>query len=144
MQGLKFRTTLLKCARHLSEEFNHLLEPHQLNYSLWQVVYLLHEKNSSTSIDIAKYLNVSKPSIAKRVQVLEQLNLIEHVSTTDKRQKMIKLNTQGLHIYALCSAEIDQYETQLLQHLNPIKLDTTLEVLTNLLNSLETKKTGAE
>ena len=64
---LGFRSAMLRCARMLSDEVNTLLIPYQLNYSLWQVMYVIQEMNGCTSIEIAEILNVSKPSIAKRI-----------------------------------------------------------------------------
>ena len=144
---LKFRTALLKCARHMSEAFNQRLEPYELNYSLWQVIYLLHEHQSKTCMDLAKHLNVSKPSIAKRVQVLEQLDLIDHVSTHDKRQKRLKLNDKGIAIYQTCSADLDLYEAELLQSFDQSKLNISTEVLNQVLKlfqmQLQTTESGA-
>jgi MarR family transcriptional regulator, transcriptional regulator for hemolysin len=141
---LKYRTALLRCARLLSDEFNELLLPYQLNYSLWQVVYLLHEKSESTSIDIAKYLNVSKPSIAKRVNTLETLGLIDHVKSPDKRQKVLKLSPHGEHLFILCSKAIDQYESDLLASLPKAQLEQSFQVLNTLVNKIISNKTGCE
>ncbi|NHB57461.1 MarR family transcriptional regulator [Acinetobacter sp. 194] len=141
---IKYRTALLRCARLLSDELNHVLIPFQLNYSLWQVIYVLNEKTECTSIELAQYLNVSKPSITKRIQVLEQLNVIEHVHTEDKRQKMLRLNTEGLQLYQQCSATIDDYESGLLQDINTHDLDVSLQTLTELMKILENTSVGAQ
>ncbi len=137
---LKYRTVLLRCARLLSEEFNQILLPHQLNYSLWQVFYLVEDQPQINSIDVAKYLNVSKPSIAKRVQVLMQLNILQQVSTADKRQKNLVLTPHGTALYQICSAQIDQYEKQLLNPFNKDELEHSLNTLSQLLTQLESHK----
>ncbi|MGE8560289.1 MAG: MarR family transcriptional regulator, partial [Acinetobacter sp.] len=41
---LKFRASLLRCARLMSDEINTILLPYQLNYSLWQVLYVIQLK----------------------------------------------------------------------------------------------------
>lgn len=135
---LKYRTALLRCARLFSDELNHVLTPFQLNYSLWQVIYVLNEKIECTSIELAQYLNVSKPSITKRIQVLEQLDLIEYLHTNDKRQKMLTLNIKGQQLYTQCSDAIDNYESNLMQHFDPDQLNQSLEVLGQLMAVLET------
>ena len=84
---LGFRSSLLRCARMMSDEVNTLLLPYQLNYSLWQVMFVIREKGCCTSIEMAEHLNVSKPSIAKRIQALSALNVLTHIETEDKRQK---------------------------------------------------------
>ena len=92
----KIRTVLLRSARLMSEMINEVLEAYQLNYSLWQVIYLIHEHQCITSIDLSKILKVSKPSIAKRIQVLLQLNIIEPVKSLDKREKKFSLQHMAI------------------------------------------------
>ena len=89
------RTALLHCARLLNDEINQLLLPYQLNMSLWQVIYVIEQKQGCTAIEIVQYLNISKPAVSKRVQALINLGLIELQETSDKRQKKIKLSAQG-------------------------------------------------
>ncbi len=50
-------------------------------------MFVIREKGGCTSIEMAEYLNVSKPSIAKRVHALTAFNVLAHVETEDKRQK---------------------------------------------------------
>lgn len=142
--SLKFRTLLLRCSRLISDECNVILLPHQLNYSLWQVLYMIQEHSEITSIDLAKYLNVSKPSIAKRVHALLQLKLLEQVLTEDKRQKKLKLSKQGQNLFQICSEKIDLFEQKLLVNIDPANLKQSSETLSQVLNQLEHKSKGAE
>ena len=114
LKNKTLRALILKCARMLSEGINQVLETENLNYSLWQVIYVIHFKKHCTSLDIAEYLNVSKPSITKRVQILEQMNLLTQLESTDKRQKMLALSSEGQKVYQTCSTLIDEFEQQLL------------------------------
>lgn len=141
---LKFRTLLLRCSRLISDECNLILLPYQLNYSLWQVLYLIEAQSEITSIDLAKYLNVSKPSIAKRVHTLLQLELLEQVFTEDKRQKKLKLSKQGQSLFETCSQKIDQFEQRLLVHINPNDLKQSSETLSQLLYQLEYQSQGVD
>lgn len=137
---LKYRTVLLRCARLLSEEFNQILLPHQLNYSLWQVIYFIHDQSEVNSIDVSKYLKVSKPSIAKRVQTLMQLDLLQQVSTADKRQKNLVLTPHGLELFETCSLQIDQYEQKLLSDFGKEQLEQSFNTLSQLLAHLQQPK----
>lgn len=141
---LKFRTLLLRCSRLISDECNLILLPYQLNYSLWQVLYVIQAQSEITSIDLAKYLNVSKPSIAKRVHTLLQLELLEQVFTEDKRQKKLKLSKQGQSLFETCSQKIDQFEQRLLVHINPNDLKQSSETLSQLLYQLEYQSQGVD
>ena len=138
----KIRTVLLRSARLMSEMINEVLETYQLNYSLWQVVYLIHEHQCITSIDLSKILKVSKPSIAKRIQVLLQLNIIEPVKSLDKREKKLQLTAHGYSVFSDCSKMIDVAEQDLLSNFQIKDLQQTFETLEQILQKLENNKRG--
>ena len=134
---LGFRASLMRCSRLFSDEINTILLPYQLNYSLWQVMFVLQYKKGCTSIEIAEYLNVSKPSVAKRTAVLSQLNVVTQVETEDKRQKKLVLSSAGEKLYQQCSAEIAQLEQQLTKHLNSQDLLKSTALLHLISDALE-------
>ena len=138
----KIRTVLLRSARLMSEMINEVLEAYQLNYSLWQVIYLIHEHQCITSIDLSKILKVSKPSIAKRIQVILQLNIIEPVKSLDKREKKLQLTAHGYSVFSDCSKMIDVAEQDLLSNFQINDLQQTFETLEQILQKLETNKRG--
>ena len=138
----KIRTVLLRSARLMSEMINEVLEAYQLNYSLWQVIYLIHEHQCITSIDLSKILKVSKPSIAKRIQVILQLNIIEPVKSLDKREKKIQLTAHGYSVFSDCSKMIDVAEQDLLSNFQIKDLQQTFETLELILQKLENNKHG--
>ena len=138
----KIRTVLLRSARLMSEMINEVLETYQLNYSLWQVIYLIHEHQCITSIDLSKILKVSKPSIAKRIQVILQLNIIEPVKSLDKREKKIQLTAHGYSVFSDCSKMIDVAEQDLLSNFQIKDLQQTFETLEQILQKLENNKRG--
>ena len=138
----KIRTVLLRSARLMSEMINEVLETYQLNYSLWQVIYLIHEHQCITSIDLSKILKVSKPSIAKRIQVILQLNIIEPVKSLDKREKKIQLTAHGYSVFSDCSKMIDVAEQDILSNFQIKDLQQTFETLEQILQKLETNKSG--
>ena len=138
----KIRTVLLRSARLMSEMINEVLEAYQLNYSLWQVIYLIHEHQCITSIDLSKILKVSKPSIAKRIQVILQLNIIEPIKSLDKREKKIQLTAHGYSVFSDCSKMIDVAEQDLLSNFQIKDLQQTFETLEQILQKLETNKRG--
>lgn len=141
---LKFRASLLRCARLMSDEINTILLPYQLNYSLWQVLYVIQLKQGCTSIDIAEYLNVSKPSIAKRIHALMQLEVLEQVDTEDKRQKKLILSAKGIDLFQICSEKMDVFEQQLLLPLDQNSQTCTLDTLHTLMDHLQELKTGTQ
>ena len=137
---LKIHASLLRCARLMSDEINTLLLPHQLNYSLWQVLYVIQLKQGCTSIDIAEYLNVSKPSIAKRIHVLMQLEVLDQVDTEDKRQKKLILSAKGQQLFQTCSEKLDMFEQKLISPLDQATQNSTLNTLHKLMDHLQEMK----
>lgn len=142
MPNLKFRTVLLRSARLLSDEFNEILLQHQLNYSLWQVLYLIQDQPEINANEIAKYLNVSKPSITKRVHSLMHLELIQALDGVDKRAKNLSLTKKGLLMFKTCSEQIDSYEKTLLSSFTPHALEQSFDTLNQLLNRLQHPETS--
>lgn len=132
----RFRTLLLRCARLMSDEVNTILLSSQLNYSLWQVLYIIQSQQQCTLADISSYLNVSKPSITKRIQHLSELNLICQIETEDKRQKLFKLSKQGMQTFAICSKQIDAFEDQLLEQIASDDLESSKNTLMQLIQQL--------
>ncbi|NNG99695.1 winged helix DNA-binding protein [Acinetobacter sp. ANC 5414] len=128
----------------MSDEINTILLPHQLNYSLWQVLYVIQLKQGCTSIDIAEYLNVSKPSIAKRIHALMRLEVLEQVDTEDKRQKKLILSAKGVEVFQICSEKMDVFEQQLLLPLDQNSKTCTLDTLHTLMEHLQELKTGTQ
>ncbi|QXB85506.1 winged helix DNA-binding protein [Acinetobacter lwoffii] len=132
----RLRTLLLRCARLMSDEINTILLSSQLNYSLWQVLYVIQSKQQCTLADISSYLNVSKPGITKRIQQLVELDLIAQLETEDKRQKLFKLSEQGIETFAMCSKQIDTFEDQLLEHVESDDLEGSKNTLMQLIQQL--------
>jgi DNA-binding MarR family transcriptional regulator len=139
---LGFRTSLLRSSRMICDEINTLLLPYQLNYSLWQVMFVIHEKQSCTSIDIANYLNVSKPSITKRTLILSQLGILTQLATQDKRQKKIALSDAGLQLYQTCASVINDFEQSMIQQFDQKDIVLSTALLNTLIDQLSAKNSG--
>jgi DNA-binding MarR family transcriptional regulator len=141
-QRPKFRASLLHCARLVNDEINNLLLPYRLNSSLWKVLYVINLKDGCTSIEIADYLNVSKPSIAKRIHALMQLEILELIPTEDKRQKKLVLSEIGRNLFEECSLVISKYEDSLIQAIEPEDKEVAHQVLEQLIEAINTAKSG--
>lgn len=133
----RFRALLLRCARLMSDKINTILLSSQLNYSLWQVLYVIQTHQQCTLMDISTYLNVSKPSISKRIQNLVELDLISQIETVDKRQKVFILSPQGMQIFDTCSQQIDLFEAELISQISAEDLQTSKNTLLHLIEQLQ-------
>lgn len=136
----KFRFTLLRCARLFSDEVNIVLMQHQLNYSLWQTLVIIHLNQQCTALDIANELSISKPAVTKRLNSLHHLGCLEHIPMLDKRQKKLSLSQHGYNLFTLCLKDIDRLETQLLAEFDQTELQQSHGFLLKLLTSLQDRK----
>ena len=105
-------------------------------------LYVIQLKQGCTSIDIAEYLNVSKPSIAKRIHALIQLEVLDQVDTEDKRQKKLILSIKGQQLFAACSEKLNLFEQRLLLPLDQAAQNSTLNTLHKLMDHLQEMKGG--
>ena len=136
----KFRFTLLRCARLLSDEINQLLINHQLNYSLWQALVIIQLNPNCSAVDIANELSISKPAVTKRLNALLTLGLIQDAPSSDKRQKSIHLTDLGIKQFQICSNQIDELEHQILSNIDPNALEQSYNFISDLMQKLQARK----
>lgn len=87
---------------------------YDLSYSLWQVIFYIKHNGPSTLIDIANQYNVEKPTITRRVQRLEELQLVIQIPGLDRREKVIQLTELGEEIYQACRKKITDLENSVM------------------------------
>ena len=101
--------------RPLVSSLNSLLGEYDLSHSLWQVIFYVKNNGPSSLIDIANWYNIEKPSITRRVQLLQEKLLIEVTAGEDKREKIIRLTEKGEELYKACRARITELENQAME-----------------------------
>jgi MarR family transcriptional regulator, transcriptional regulator for hemolysin len=100
----------LSLYRPLITRLNELMSTYELSYSLWQVIFYIKNNGPSTLVDIANQYNVEKPTITRRVQRLEDLQMVKQIPGLDKREKVIQLTELGEQIYQACRKKITELE----------------------------------
>lgn len=108
MEG--FFRNYLRLYRPILSELNKLLGRQGLSYSLWQVMVYVHDRGSSTLVDISSHYSVEKPVITRSVQRLEEQGLMACEPSQDRRVKRIALTPRGLEVYRVCRREITALE----------------------------------
>lgn len=134
MEGL-FRQ-YIRIYRPLMKSLNELLEKYQLSYSLWQVIVYLKDEGTSTLVDISNYYQVEKPSITRRVHRLQELGLIEEVPSTNRREKIMELTTEGRRIYQICREEITALEHHISEGLSEEEQQTAFQFLMKIQDNI--------
>lgn len=107
---LPYRTLLIRSARLFTEKLNTALNEFELNYSQWVVLHVIHDAKQCSLVEIAKVLGISQPAVTKRVFELEQKQLIRFISTQDRREKIVALNTTGEDVYIRGQKFLDEVE----------------------------------
>jgi MarR family transcriptional regulator, transcriptional regulator for hemolysin len=104
----------LSLYRPLITKLNELMSTYELSYSLWQVIFYIKTNGPSTLVDIANQYNVEKPTITRRVQRLEDLQIVKQIPGMDKREKVIQLTEVGEEIYQACRNKITALENSIM------------------------------
>jgi MarR family transcriptional regulator, transcriptional regulator for hemolysin len=112
LQG--FFQRYLSLYRPLITRMNELMSTYELSYSLWQVIFYIKNNGPSTLIDIANNYNVEKPTITRRVQRLEDLQMVKQIPGMDRREKVIQLTELGEEIYQACRKKITDLENSVM------------------------------
>lgn len=112
MEG--FFQRYLSLYRSLITKLNELMSTYELSYSLWQVIFYIKNNGPSTLVDIANNYNVEKPTITRRVQRLEDLQLVKQIPGVDRREKVIQLTELGEEIYQACRKNITDLENRVM------------------------------
>lgn len=133
-----FRALLLKSSRLFTDQINLVLQAYDLNYSLWQVLYVIECSKQCTLIDIAQHLNISQPAISKRIFTLEQQQLILIIPSQNRREKIVTLSNIGLQQYQICRQQIVKLEEKYLKHIPDNDIVITKQVLQQFLTNLHT------
>ncbi|WP_152655749.1 MarR family winged helix-turn-helix transcriptional regulator [Oceanobacillus sp. CFH 90083] len=138
MEGL-FRQ-YISIHRLLMKQLNELLEKYQLSYSLWQVIVYLEDKGTSTLVDISNYYQVEKPSITRRVHRLQDYGLIKEVPSTNRREKIIGLTSEGKRVYQVCRKEITTLEHGVSKGLTEEEQQAAFQFLMKIQDNIQSKE----
>lgn len=134
MEG--FFRTYLNLYRPSISSINELLSQYELSYSLWQVVLYIKLNGPSSLVDISNHYHVEKPAITKRVKRLMELEMIEHISGKDKREKIIQLTDLGETLYQTCREAITNLEASMLDGITLEEQQLLFDILQKIRNNL--------
>jgi DNA-binding MarR family transcriptional regulator len=106
--------------------------PYELSYSLWLVLYYVKNNGPSTLVEISNYYEVEKPTITRRVQRLEELQMVEQIPGKDKREKVMSLTTLGEEVYQECRRKITDLEYCIMEGISENEQMATFQTLPKL------------
>ncbi|MFS0577093.1 MarR family transcriptional regulator [Sporosarcina sp. 179-K 3D1 HS] len=87
----------------------HLSVPH------WLIMRVLYHEGDHTISQLSEKRNVEKPTTTKMVQRLEELQLVEARSGSDRRMRNIHLTEQGREVSRQVEEKLSRYQEKLLE-----------------------------
>jgi MarR family transcriptional regulator, transcriptional regulator for hemolysin len=130
----------LRLYRPLITSLNELLSEFELSYSLWQVIFYIKHNGPSTLVDIAIQYNVEKPTITRRVHRLEELQIIQHITGQDRREKIIELTEIGDEVYKTCRKKITDLEIRIMEGIAKEEQEAVFNILPKLQENIKHKE----
>ena len=130
----------------MTNNLNQRMVEYKLTHAQLAIIEYLLEKEESTSlVDIAKYLNVEKSTITRAVNHLEKNNYILRVPSKDSRERRIMLSDVANQIQSEVQQTKENFESTAFKNISNEELDATFQTLLKIVNNLngdENKQNG--
>ena len=127
----------MQTARLFTKRLNDQLGQHDLFHSQWAIIYFLKHRGPSTLVDISNYLNVEKPTITRTVTRLQERELVEQVSSDNKREKRIHLTDAGEKMYTHCIPLVSEFEDKVMSAVSMDEITIMMQVLGKMQDQLQ-------
>lgn len=102
----QFFRSYVKLYRPLVNQLNKKLLHYDLYNAQWTILSLLSREGEMTSAEIAEEQMIEKPSVTKVVKRLHEIGYLDVTQGQDKREKLLKLSSEGERITREIQAEL--------------------------------------
>ncbi|WP_432355635.1 MarR family winged helix-turn-helix transcriptional regulator [Sporosarcina sp. A2] len=102
----QFFRSYVKLYRPMVNQLNRLLLHYDLYNAQWTILSLLSREGEMTSAEIAEEQMIEKPSVTKVVKRLHEIGYLDVTQGQDKREKLLKLSSEGERITVEIQAEL--------------------------------------
>lgn len=124
-------------ARTMTNNLNQRMAEFKLTHAQLAIIeFLLKKENSSSLVDIAKYLNVEKSTVTRAVNQLIKNNYVLQVPSNDSRERRIVLSKTSYEIQSTVQQTKDDFENTAFNNISDEELDVTFQTLLKILNNL--------
>ena len=124
-------------SRAMSNTLDQRMAEYKLTHSQLAIIeYLVKKDDSSSLVDIAKYLNVEKSTITRTVNRLEKNNFIRQVPSNDNRERRITLSDFSNEIQSKVQKTKEAFESKAFKNISNEELDVTFQTLLKIFNNL--------
>lgn len=124
-------------SRTMTYNLNQRMTEYKLTHAQLAIIeYLLKKEDSSSLVDIAKYLNVEKSTITRAVNHLEKNNYILQVPSKDSRERRIILSESTNKIQSTVQQTKEEFESTAFKNISNEELEITFQTLIKIMNNL--------
>ena len=132
----KFGFLSYEISHVIRQRFNKQTESIGVTHSQWRVLVHLSENENCRQVDLADILNVKPITLARQIDLLEQLNLVKRLNDKeDRRVFRLKLTTKAKPIMQELWQIADSIENEICNMLS----DEEKGVLSKLLITIKTQ-----
>lgn len=126
--------------RPYMNQLNAQLASFQLTVPLWLLMRVLYYEGGQTISQLSEKRNVEKPTTTKMVQRLEELQLVEARSGSDKRMRNIHLTEHGMAVSGQVEDELSRYQQKLVDGISEEEQLLAARVLRDISTNIKKNK----
>ena len=137
MSSNGFVHQFFQVSRAMTNTLDQRMAEYKLTHAQLAIIeYLVKKDDSSSLVDIAKYLNVEKSTITRTVNRLEKNNFIRQVPSNDNRERRIALSDFSNEIQSKVQKTKEAFESKAFKNISNEELDVTFQTLLKIFNNL--------
>jgi MarR family transcriptional regulator, transcriptional regulator for hemolysin len=137
MSSNGFVHQFFQVSRAMTNNLDQRMAEYKLTHAQLAIIeYLVKKDDSSSLVDIAKYLNVEKSTITRAVNRLEKNNFIRQVPSNDNRERRIALSDFSNEIQSKVQQTKEAFESKAFKNISNEELDVTFQTLLKIFNNL--------
>lgn len=129
---------LLRSREATTRLFKPFIESHDLTMPQWRVLRALADADALDAKTLAQRCVILPPSLTRIFRGLTQRGLIEQVDCNDARRHMVRLTEAGRAMFEDVVQESEPSYTRLAEAFGPERLDTLLDLLNELRDTVQT------
>lgn len=129
---------LLRAREATTRLFKPFIESHDLTMPQWRVLRALAEADALDAKTLAERCVILPPSLTRIFRGLTQRGLIAQVPCNDARRHMVRLTAKGHAMFEEVVQESEPTYLRLAAAFGPERLDTLLDLLNELRNTVQT------
>lgn len=127
---------LIMLYRPFEHKLNEILNENNLHRAQWTILFYLYHQGPATSVMIAQYLGVEKPTVARTFKSLTTLQYVEPAVGKDRREKLMQLTDSGKETYENVRIGIDEFEQRILSGVTKTEQKTMIEIMKTIRNNI--------